>query len=240
MIHKAFSSDTTKFVNLPETGIGYQVIDAALYGSRIKKRYIVYNAELILDFDNSFANSKKLAFSKSFSSVLNEAQFLHIETTSIDIVKKSLLRDTVRSLSLQFNMMSESAKKDKHRHSGIKGATDNPKENANGSEIFVRISAFENDRRIDFVKKKLKEGSFATTLADYIECVKYKDDPVDRYALPNNDQIKWAFFVNPQKIDILQRGIVQPAFGHDGGGIEAYFEKGTSDNTYFDKKIYGK
>ncbi|TWI85193.1 hypothetical protein IQ13_0350 [Lacibacter cauensis] len=240
MIHKAYFSDTTKLINLPETGMGYQVIDAALYGRSIKKRYLVYNAELILDFDDSFANSKKLAFSKSFSSVLNEAQFLPLETSSIDIVKKSQLIDTVRNLSLQFKMMSESTKKDKRRHSGGKGATDSPKENANGSEIFVRLSAFENDKRVDFEKKRLKDGTFTTTQIDYLHCVMYKDDPVDRYALPNDDEIKWAFYVQPKSVDILQRGIVQPAFGHEGGGIEAYFEKGTSEKTYFDKRVYEK
>ena len=41
-------------------------------------------------------------------------------------------------------------------------------------------------------------------------------------------------------IDSLQRGIVQPAFGHEGGGIEAYFEYGTSKETLLFKREYGK
>jgi len=137
-------------------------------------------------------------------------------------------------------MLSESSKKDKHRYSGGNGAVESPKEYANGKEIFVRVSAYENDRRIDFIKKCLLEGTFTTTHQDYLNCVMYHDDPVDRYALPNDEIIKWAFYILPKTNDMLQRGIVQPAFGHQGGGIEAFFEKGTHDNTYFDKRLYGK
>ena len=102
------------------------------------------------------------------------------------------------------------------------------------------LPAFRNDKRIDFEKKKLKKGSYTTTQSDYGVCVEYHDDPVDRYALPNDDSIKWAFYIRPEKIDGLQRGIVQPAFGHEGGGIEAFFENGTSDGTFIETKPYGK
>ncbi|MBK8611853.1 MAG: hypothetical protein IPL84_18465 [Chitinophagaceae bacterium] len=240
MIYKAYYSDTSKLVSLPETGMGYQVIEASLIGRPIKSRYMVYNAELILDLDNTFASTKKLAFSKSYKDVLNESKSLTLESSTISVLRKSQLFDTVKTLSLEFKAMSESTRKDKHRYSGGKGATDSPKENANGSEIFVRVSAFENDRRIDFDKKRLKDGTFTTTQIDYLHCVMYKDDPADRSALPNDDEIKWAFYVQPKSVDVLQRGIVQPAFGHEGGGIEAFFEKGTSDNSYFDKRTYGK
>ena len=66
------------------------------------------------------------------------------------------------------------------------------------------------------------------------------DDPIDRYALPNDETIKWAFYIQPKSWDKLQKGIVQPAFDHYGGGIEVYFEDETSYNTYFEKRICGK
>ena len=86
----------------------------------------------------------------------------------------------------------------------------------------------------------MRPGSYTTTETDYQDCVSTNDDPIDRYALPNDESIKWSFYIRPKTSDTLQRGIVQPAFSHQGGGIEAYFEQGTSDNTYFDKKEYGK
>ena len=53
------------------------------------------------------------------------------------------------------------------RHSGTIGATDSKAEYSNGQEVFVRLSAFEDDKRIDFVEKKLRDGSYTTTEQDY-------------------------------------------------------------------------
>lgn len=240
MIYKTYSSDLFKLLSLSETGMGYQLIEAALFGRSQKNKYCVYNSELILDLDSSFAVNKRQVFSKHFSVALREAKSLAIETNSITLIPKSQAIETVRNLSLELKMMNESSKRDKNRYSGGRAAIDSPKENADGKEIFVRVSAYENDRRVDFTKKRLIDGTFSTTYRDYLHCIGSQDDPVDRYALPNDETIKWAFYVQPKIIDKLQRGIVQPAFGHQGGGIEAYFEKGTSDNTYYDKRPYGK
>jgi len=231
MIYRAYSSDTQKFLSLPETGMGYQVIEAKRYSEVSKKRYVVYNGELIIDMDGSFVNFKTLMSLKGFSAALNEAKELPIETSTISLVPKSLL--------LEKRVLSETEKKNKKRHSGS-GARENPKESANGREIFVRLSAYENDHRIDFERKRLKEGSYTTTYLDYLECVRLPDDPIDRYALPNDEPVKWTFYIRPETVDLLQRGVVQPAFGHAGGGIEAFFEGGTSNDTYFDKQPYGK
>lgn len=119
-----------------------------------------------------------------------------------------------------------------------KGAIDNPVEFANGEEVFVRLSAFDNDRRIDKENRCLRPGSFTTTEADYLVCKYLSDDPIERYALPNNDEIKWAFYIQPVGTDTLQRGTVQPANGKRGGGKEAYFEKGTAKGTFFERTKY--
>lgn len=89
------------------------------------------------------------------------------------------------------------------------------------------------------MNKKLKPGSFTTTEQDYKDCISTMDDPIDRYAIPNDEPIKWSFYIKPKSSNILQRGIVQPAFEHLGGGIEVYFENGTSNDTFLHKKSYG-
>ena len=119
-----------------------------------------------------------------------------------------------------------------------KGAKDNPVEKVNGSEIFVRLSHWNNDKRVDKVNKRLLPGTFTTTLKDYKECNKTRDDPIERYALPTNDPILWAFHIQPKNTDTLQSGIVQPAFGRRGGGEEAYFDKGTSYGTFISQTPY--
>ena len=233
MIYKAYDSDTEKFLSLPETGMGYQVFEAEIYGGVThKKKYIIYNGELIVDLDSRFSDFKKQIKISRFSKVLNEAKLLPIKTATISLVSKATL--------LERQTLSENKEQYKHRHRGGQGAKDNPKESADRNEIFVRLSAFINDKRIDLKKKRLKEGSYTTTDLDYKDCVKYSDDPIDRYALPNDDPIEWAFYIRPKMRDELQRGIVQPAFGHEGGGIEAYFENGTSNDTLLSTKPYGK
>ncbi len=120
----------------------------------------------------------------------------------------------------------------KSKSDNERGAIDNPVVNADGEEVFVRLSAFENDRRIDKVKMCLREGSYTTTMEDYLKCKITNADPVERYALPNNDKIQFAFYIQPLKSDTLQRGIVQTANGKRGGGKEAYFAKGTAAGTF--------
>jgi len=233
MIYKLFISDSNTLQHKPETGMGYQIVEATRFGQTGVKRYIVYNSELVVNLDADFKTYKRQIFSEGFSKVLNRSNELILETNSIRVLNKA---EIIQSKALGFS----ETKANKKRHSGDKGAKDNSQENANGTEVFVRISAYEDDKRIDFGDKKLKPGSYTTTEKDYNECVWTNDDPIDRYALPNDETIKWAFYIKPRTSDILQRGIVQPAFEHEGGGIEAYFENGTSTNTYFQKKSYGK
>jgi hypothetical protein len=232
MIFKANYSVTHKLLTLPETGMGYQIIDAKLIGKSYRHRYVIYNSELILNLDNQFSEFKQQVVTKGYSYFLNEAKQLFIEPNSISLVANRSVSET--------RMISESKRKDKHRYSGEKGAKVNPIVSADGNEIFVRLSAYEDDKRIDFQNNKLKDGTYTTTQSDYFDSVIYNDDPIDRYALPNDETIKWTFYVQPKWCDTLQKGIVQPAFGHDGGGIEAYFEYGTSDNTYLTQLSNGK
>ena len=232
MIYKAYSVDSNKLLSLPESGMGYQIIEGRLSGYDTIKKYIVYNSELIIDFDTNFLNNKNKIVVVGYESILKESEPLNLHTASIRLVSKSSL--------VESRYLSNAKKEKTKRHSGGKGAIDSPKELADGEEYFVRISAYEDDKRIDFEKRKLKDGTYSTTLVDYFYCVRFNDDPIDRYALPNDEKINWVFFIQPKTNDSLQRGIVQPAFDHDGGGIEAYFENGTSEKTFILKKPYGK
>lgn len=242
MIYKGYSSDTQKLLSLPETGMGYQIVEAKVIGRSYKDKFIVYNSELFVDLDTRFSSYKKQILQKSFSAVLNEARTILIETSSISPLSKKDIAPLTKSVFAQTRLLSESEKRNKHRYQGGSGAKDNPKQKANGRDIFVRLSVYEDDHRIDFVNKKLKDGAYTTTERDYLDCVGNNDDPVDRYALPYEDgeTVNWAFYIKPKEGDIFQQGIVQPAFERQGGGIEAYFEYGTSNNTYLERRPYGK
>ena len=208
MIYRIYKQDADTLLEMPETGMGYQIVYAAQYDRYSKKKFVVYNTNLAVELDSEFPDNRRRIMTEGYNVMLSKANEIMLETPSIRVLAKSEI--------IERRSLSESKIQKYKRYSGGKGAIDNPKERANGEEIFIRLSAFEDDRRVDFVNKKLKPGSFATTRNDYIVCVSTNDDPVDRYALPNDDRIKWAFIVKPKINDTLQRGIVQPAFGHDG------------------------
>ncbi len=211
--------------------MGYQLIEGKLIGEQITRKYVVYNSELAIDLDDQFQENRRQIINRGFSNILNEAKSLLVNTDSIKIVSRSMLIES-RALSTYRQTKNK-------RNSGGKGAKDNPIEYSKGDETFVRVSAYENDKRIDFSRKRLIDGSYTTSMIDYYDCIITEDNPIDRYALPNDEKIKWAFYIKPTSIDRLQRGIVQPAFGHEGGGVEVFFENGTSDNTFYIKKEYG-
>ena len=190
----------------PESGMGYQIIEAIQRGSALPETYIVLNAELAIPLKTGYEDTIKNIVRDGFSKALLKSQLIFFSS---------------------FKFLSESTVQEP---SGA--AIDNPKENANGTELFIRLSAFKDDKRVDQASKCLLPGSFTTTEDDYIFCKNSKADPVNRYALPNELAVKWAFHIQAARVDILQRGKVQPANGKQGGGKEIYFEEGTSAGTF--------
>jgi hypothetical protein len=200
--------------------MGYQIIEAANAGSYLRERYIVLNSEIVIEMNG-----------------IEEYLISMVLLQGIDACKRNLEYIQLKSIQLiNYKLFRDIANEPENKKG--KGAIDNLVENANGDEIFVRLSAFNNDRRVDKENRCLRPGSFATTSNDYFACKYSNDDPVERYALPNNDEIKWAFYIQPLKTDTLQRGTVQPANGKKGGGKEAYFEKGTTKGTFFKQTEY--
>ena len=233
MIYRADQFTQQTLLSKPETGMSYQFIEARDNRGN-NKIFVAYNAEIIVDFDKDFKMWRDQLKKEKYDNIRLNADMFELSTQPIHVLSKSSLH----ILSSRANLRDllpplDSAIKYK-RQLRDREAKDAPKEYANGEEMFVRLSAFENDKRIDFKNKRLLSGSYTTTTSDYITCLETNDDPIDRYALPNNDPIQWAFFIKPAKNDSLQRGVVAPNFGKAGGGIEVYFENGTSNGTYIE------
>jgi hypothetical protein len=220
MLFKLNELQESYLLNQPETGMGYQVVEASRQGNFLKEKFLVLNSEVVIEMnDYEAANIRKVINEGIFSIKASATQ---ITLNSISVLNERQIR----------NIVNES------KNENERGAIDNPVENANGDEFFVRLSAFDDDKRIDKIKKCLRPGSYTTTMDDYIICKVTNSDPVDRYALPSNDIIQYAFQIQPKKIDTLQRGIVQPANGKQGGGKEVYFAKGTSEGTFLKQTPY--
>lgn len=214
-VFKLSEINIEKLKALPETGMGYQLVNAYEVAYSTKK-FLVLNGKFAVDInDNSFRQIFNHFYGKDLETDFRNAKMIHLTITDV-------LGSTKRIGS--FVNEEETGKE--------QSSKDGTKENANGDELFVRLSAFENDIRIDKQNHRLLPGSYATTSSDALRCKIDKDDPIDRYALPSDLKIEWAFYIQPLQKDILQRGWVQKNFGKKGGGREVYFENGTSNSTF--------
>ncbi len=222
MLYKLYLNQQEELLSKPETGMGYQLIEAQSTGEYNFRKYIVLNAQLVIDNDPSLNESlhkvKNLGFIKSLESAPSR------RLNNIKVLNKNELSNTFEEKSSKSST----------------GAKDAPPQRANGSDYFVRLSAFHDDRRIDRNNHRLLPGSYTTTSKDYVVCLRRNDDPLERYALPNDEPIQWAFYIRPTNKDYYQFGIVQADFGKRGGGEECYFDNGTSFDTFIFEKPYGK
>lgn len=207
-------SQESDLLNLPETGMGYQIVNAIKLGSYQREKFVILNSEIVIEMNGYEGDHVRKVMNEGISKVKASANLITLN--SLNVLNERQFR----------NYLSEP------KNDNEKGALDNPVESADGNEMFVRLSAFDEDKRVDKINKCLRPGSFTTTYTDYITCRTLDDDPVERYALPNNDKIKFAFYIQPITKDTLQRGRVQPANEKRGGGKEVYFANGTAIGTF--------
>lgn len=199
-------AETRSLLNQPETGMGYQVVEATRKDNTIE-RGIAYNAELLF-LGNETQNDLRL---HSYERVLKMAQNSGNEIRALRVLPRE------KDFWLSKDTRSASAVK--------AGAKESPKEKTKEGEVFKRFSAYENDRRVTADKRLLPE-SYATTEAD-AKNVKTGADAVARYALPNPEPASYRFTIKPDKDTEIQRGIAEPANSQPGGGVEVFFGKGT-------------
>ena len=217
MYHLSYD-ETHSILRKPESGMGYQVVDVQMMDYRTK-RGVVFNAELLtLDEDE---RSDRLMLSKSYTEALRTAKNTAGQFRSLVVVQDS--RTTVLSKRNTSPPLTE-----EQQAREVERALQNAGVTKEG-DVFCRFSAFENDRRIT-PDKCLLPGTYATTKEDG-DKVKTGKEAVERYALPNPDPASYRFTIKPKKDTMLKGGIVQPANGHQGGGVEVIFTEGTQKDT---------
>lgn len=205
---------TRSLLTQPETGMGYQEVDAILRDNKVEQG-VVYNAELIF-LGHESRNILKLA---SYPTVLREAKNAGDEIKSLH----------VRRLRESATLVSREAREAGRVKKGAGPAKDAAVEATDADEVFCRFSAYQNDRRVT-VDKRLLPGTFATTEKDATH-VKTGKEAVARYALANPAPASYVFTIRPTKGTDIQRGTVEAANGQPGGGVEVIFTSGTSADT---------
>lgn len=108
-------------------------------------------------------------------------------------------------------------------------AKDATPEKTKEKEVFKRFTATDNDPRITS-DGRLLPGTYATTEEDAKNAPTGKA-AVARYALPNPKPASNKWTIKPRKDTVIQYGIVEPAFGQPGGGVEVIFRDGTDPGT---------
>ena len=220
MFYKLLLKQQEELKSLPETGMGYQLISARYYGEYSKHELLVLNGEIIVENNDLGYKYLNGIFSKGFNLSVRSAPYRELQDITL-----------MKNIG-SFNVFEDSPDK-------FSAAKDSHVTNPDGKTYYVRLSAYDDDKRIDKKNNCLLPGSYSTTKKDYEQCVNDKDDPVERYALPNPEKIKWAFHILPQKKDSYRFGKVQSAFGKSGGGEECFFENGTSFSTFKKQTDYG-
>ncbi len=214
MLFRLSETNVNQLKTLPESGMGYQLVETT--GSEYTTKVLaVFNGKYGIELRSlKYSQLLKVVSGNDFLVAFEKGK--EIQTNIIGIYNQKKQLSSLQELD----------------HSSKKGAKEQQVENANGDELFVRLSAFEDDIRIDKIGKRLLPGSYTTSAADALKCKTLKDNPVERYALPTDLIRAWAFYIEPKPTDKLQRGWVQPDFGKKGGGREMFFEKGTSLGTF--------
>ncbi|HUJ10749.1 MAG TPA: hypothetical protein VL171_12040 [Verrucomicrobiae bacterium] len=230
---KLASNHADYLLSQPESGMGYQLVEvtfrsdkrpeAVIYEAKgvqatvpvaRTQQAVVYNAELLL-LDREQPLLKQAAYGSLLESAKNSAEW---------ISELRFLPDA--RPSRQTAMAMESSGK----YGKTTGpAKDAPPEKTKDGEVFKRFSAYSNDRRVT-ADGGLLPGTYATTEED-AKNVKTGKEAVARYALPNPTPASYVFTIRPHTDTVIQYGIVQPAYGQLGGGVEVIFTVGTQRNT---------
>jgi hypothetical protein len=192
--------------------MGYQNVEVEIPSGT--RRATVYNADLLTWEEEPIAHLATSVYERLAGTARDvEARMIR----SIRVVPRELdvrLSATMRGLTLTAS-------------SGP--ATDGEPRGTAPGDVFMRFTAYTNDRRIT-PEKGLLPGTYATTEVDS-RAVATGEQAVERYALPNPAPAVYRFRIDPTAGTHHQAGIVQPAYGHAGGGLEVLFPVGTARDT---------
>ena len=209
------TSDQQAFLlTQPEAGMGYQFVDLVTdTGQGVEA--VVYNAELTLPWSTP-------PEMRTLYAALAEGRIKTggpgLEVREIRLRMKPARKGSYAVLEDQSTYGRE------RRHRGP--AKEAPVEETKAGELFRRFSAYANDRRIT-ADRRLLPGTYGTTHADSQQVLTGKQ-AVERYALPNPDPAVHRFTIMPHASTSIQYGVVEPAHGQPGGGVEVIFTQGTN------------
>jgi hypothetical protein len=190
-------------VNQPETGMGYQQVEIfPHYYNQVSRTLYLANATYLWEFEN-FNN---LPLFLSIENLLQIPSYLG----SIDHI--SIMTNSRYSVS-------PTATLPPYTYYSKPG------------DVFIRLSAFNNDKRI-LSDGSVLAGTYGTTLTD-MTVTPSGLAAVGRYALPNRLSAFYRYRIIPPVGTPILFGTVTPNYGLCGGGVEVFFPNGCPKGSAF-------
>ena len=209
--------------SLEEYGMGFQ-IGSIIYSNYKKERGIILNGTILCPISEfQSLRNIKVEYEYAFRSA----------KIATDVIKIDLERRNPKGIRRIIKMASKATGSYNFSEKVQVPAKDAEISITILNEIFKRFSAYENDFRVTD-KLALTPGTYATTEED-AEHVTTGLEAIARYALEYKVSANIVFTIQPKEKTKLKRGIVEPAYGEPGGGVEVIFVNGTDNYTVTDK-----
>lgn len=206
-------------------------------------RYLIFNAEFAVsvlpEYVDPVADSEKSATNLTSQPLLSRAipedvgEKLRIPFFWIDEADAELLNKAVEELLGDTNTISFATDLSELNGSSLEVETHGSyPSTSRPDELFVRYSAFANDRRVN-PDGSVQAGTYATTETD-AKHVPSGLSATARYALPNPSPAVHRFLMSPPDATPIRCGSAAPNFGQAGGGVEILFDSPLPSGTAHD------
>lgn len=205
---------------LPETGMGFQLVEAVLWGNNLP--LLVLNSERAIDL-----RQVKLTPGDDPATILRNGMLI-IDSMKLGVLETLFAAPQPHSFRLLNARIGQLP--------GARGAAAAAAPQAvmpsslvkhlvlSTNRVFHRFSAFNPDRRVDPFTGSFLPGTYAVPESE-VPFVPTGFVAVGRFALPNNLPASFHYQIEAPVGTAVAFGTVAPAFGQAGGGVEAYFDK---------------
>lgn len=210
MPYKLSVNQINELISHPETGMGYQYVEATM-NTYSSLKGVVLNAEVFIP-ESKIEKIMGRRF-LTYSAVLNEA-----EQPGYIRGLKVIQRGSLHLGETKYFARSARAPASESEISGTEK-----------NQTFKRFSPYRNDRRVT-EEGGLLPGTYVTTEAD-ARNVNTGAEATFRYALPSDEPAIYVFTIQPPEKTLVRVGVVEPANGKPGGGVEVLFENGSPQKT---------
>jgi hypothetical protein len=206
-----------ELLQLPESGMGFQLVEATFWGA--PKRLLVFNVQTALDLSelplDFAADTGTIATNGArIVEALKTARLTMIAAPGPRNFRLLASRIPTGSVSTSSAVVTASALV---KHVVLTAV-----------RTFHRFSAFKPDRRVDLKTGDFLPGTYAAPVSE-VPLVPTGFAAVGRFALPNNAPASHHYVINAGAQTAVSFGTVAPAFSQAGGGVEAFFPGGATN-----------